>query len=99
MAELNAIIHQPIRLQIMASLVTLKKDNAVDFSTLRDLLEVTDGNLGAHLRKLEEAGYIAIEKEFVERKPRSFISATPLGRSVFQEHVEALETILKSSEG
>ena len=99
MAELNEIIHQPIRLKIMASLVTLKSDKAVDFSTLRDLLEVTDGNLGAHLRKLEEAEYIEINKEFVDRKPRSFIAATQLGRSVFKEHVQALEAILKSSEG
>ncbi len=99
MAELNQIIHQPIRLQIMASLVTLKDDSEMDFSTLRDLLEVTDGNLGAHLRKLEESGYIEINKEFVDRKPRSFISATPQGRRVFQEHVTALEAILKSSEG
>ena len=98
MAELNATIHQPIRLQIMASLVTLKNDDALDFTTLRDLLEVTDGNLGAHLRKLEEEGYIQVNKEFVDRKPRSFISVTPLGRSVFQEHVEALEAILNSRE-
>ncbi len=99
MAELNEIIHQPVRLKIMASLVTLKSDKAVDFSTLRDLLEVTDGNLGAHLRKLEEAEYIEINKEFVDRKPRSFIAATQLGRNVFKEHVQALEAILKSSEG
>ncbi|MFL7812535.1 MAG: winged helix-turn-helix domain-containing protein [Anaerolineales bacterium] len=98
MAELNSTIHQPVRLQIMASLVTLKSDDALDFTTLRDLLEVTDGNLGAHLRKLEEEGYIKINKEFVDRKPRSFISVTPLGRSVFQEHVEALEAILNSRE-
>jgi DNA-binding PadR family transcriptional regulator len=57
---------------------------------------VTDGNLGAHLRKLEEAGYIAVNKTFVERKPRTFIIATDLGRRVFQEHVAALESILKS---
>jgi DNA-binding MarR family transcriptional regulator len=99
MAQLNEIIHQPVRLQIMASLVTLKSDSAVDFTTLRDLLEVTDGNLGAHLRKLEEAGYITINKEFVDRKPCSFISATQLGRKVFHEHVEALEAILNTSEG
>lgn len=99
MAELNEIIHQPVRLRIMASLVTLKDDSEMDFSTLRDLLELTDGNLGAHLRKLEESGYIEINKEFVDRKPRSFISATSQGRGVFQEHVQALEAILKSSEG
>ena len=80
----------------MAALVSLKPGDEVDFTYLRDLLEVTDGNLGAHLRKLEEAGYIVIIKTFVERKPRSFISATAEGRRVFQEHVNALESILKS---
>jgi DNA-binding MarR family transcriptional regulator len=96
MAELNELIHQTVRLRIMAALVTLEPNEEVDFTYLRDLLEVTDGNLGAHLRKLEEAGYIAINKTFVERKPRSFISATSEGRRVFQEHVVALEEIFKS---
>ena len=99
MTGLNEIIHQPVRLRIMAALVTLKKEDAVDFTYLRDLLEVTDGNLGAHLRKLEEFNYISINKEFVERKPRSFISATPIGRRVFEEHVSALESILKNQGG
>ena len=96
MAELNETIHQPVRLRIMAALVTLKTGEEVDFSYLRGLLDVTDGNLGAHLRKLEEAGYIAVNKIFVERKPRTFVSATPEGRKVFQEHVAALKSILKS---
>jgi hypothetical protein len=55
MVELNETIHQPVRLRIMAALVTLNAGEEVDFSYLRDLLQVTDGNLGAHLRKLEEA--------------------------------------------
>jgi len=96
MADLNETIHQPVRLRIMAALVTLGASEEVDFSYLRDLLDVTDGNLGTHLRKLEEAGYIAVNKVFVERKPRTFISATAGGRKVFQEHVAALELILKS---
>jgi DNA-binding MarR family transcriptional regulator len=79
----------------MASLVTLESGAEVDFVYLRDLLEVTDGNLGAHLRKLEEAGYIAVNKTFVDRKPRTFVGATPEGRKVFQEHVQALQAILK----
>ena len=95
MAELNETIHQPVRLRIMAALVTLEPANEVDFTYLRDLLEVTDGNLGAHLRKLEEAGYIAVNKIFVERKPRTYVSATAAGRKVFKEHVAALESILK----
>jgi len=96
MAELNEIIHQPVRLRIMATLVTLEQNDEVDFIYLRDLLDVTDGNLGAHLRKLEEAGYITVNKTFVERKPRTYVSATAEGRKVFQEHVAALESILKS---
>ena len=95
MAELNETIHQPVRLRIMAALVTLEAGSEVDFIYLRDLLEVTDGNLGAHLRKLEEAGYIAVHKTFVERKPRTFVAATAAGRLVFQEHVAALQSILK----
>ena len=96
MAELNEIIHQPVRLRVMATLVTLEQNDEVDFIYLRDLLDVTDGNLGAHLRKLEEAGYITVNKTFVERKPRTYVSATAEGRKVFQEHVAALESILKS---
>jgi DNA-binding MarR family transcriptional regulator len=96
MPELNDTIHQPIRLRIMAALVTLEMGNEVDFTYLRELLQVTDGNLGAHLRKLEEAGYIAIHKTFIERKPRTFVGATPAGRKAFQDHVVVLESILKS---
>ena len=71
MAELNEIIHQPVRLRVMAVLVTLSPGDEVDFAYLRNLLDVTDGNLGAHLRKLEEAGYISVNKTYVERKPRT----------------------------
>jgi len=95
MANLNETIHQPVRLRIMAALVTLEPTNEVDFTYLRDLLDVTDGNLGAHLRKLEEVGYISVNKVFVERKPHTYVSATTAGRKVFQEHVAALESILK----
>lgn len=96
MTELNELVHQPVRLRIMAALVTLRPDEEVDFTYLRDLLEVTDGNLGAHLRKLEEAGYIAVNKTFIERKPRTFVAVTAVGRQVFSDHVAALEVILKS---
>jgi DNA-binding MarR family transcriptional regulator len=96
MAELNETIHQTVRLRIMAVLVTLASDEEVEFTYLRDLLEVTDGNLGAHLRKLEESGFIRINKAFVERKPRTYVSATAEGRKIFTEHVAALQSILKS---
>jgi len=95
MPELDEIIHQPVRLRIMAVLVALEPGSEVDFTYLRNLLDVTDGNLGAHLRKLEEAGYITINKTFVERKPRTFVAVTARGREVFQNHVAALEAILK----
>jgi DNA-binding MarR family transcriptional regulator len=95
MPELNETIHQPVRLRIMAALVALDAGSEVDFTHLRNLLDVTDGNLGAHLRKLEEAGYIAVSKTFVERKPRTYVTVTAEGRKVFDEHVAALEAILK----
>jgi DNA-binding MarR family transcriptional regulator len=94
MVELNEIIHQPVRLRIMAALMALNPSDEVDFNYLRDLLEVTDGNLGAHLRRLEEAGYINVNKVFIERKPRTFISASADGRRAFKAHVAALESIL-----
>jgi DNA-binding MarR family transcriptional regulator len=98
MYELNETIHQTVRLRIMAVLMTLAGDEQVEFTYLRKLLEVTDGNLGAHLRKLEEAGYITVQKTFIERKPRTYISATAEGRKVFDEHVAALESIIKSKQ-
>lgn len=95
MAEFSDIIHQPVRLRIMATLVTLEPGEEVEFTYLRNLLKVTAGNLGAHLLKLEEASYVAVNKVFIERKPRTFISATAEGRRVFQEHVAALESLLR----
>ncbi|NIM96004.1 MAG: helix-turn-helix domain-containing protein [Anaerolineales bacterium] len=95
MGSLNAIIHQPVRLRIMAALVAIEPEEQVEFTYLRDLLELTDGNLGAHLRKLEEAGYVRLEKTFVARKPRTYVSVTPNGRKAFDDHVAALEEILR----
>lgn len=78
----------------MSVLTTLHSGDRMDFSTLRNLLELTDGNLGAHLLKLEEAGYVRVQKEFVERKPRTFIALTTKGRAAFEDHVKALRKIL-----
>jgi len=96
MPEIDTIIHQPARLKIMASLMTLEPGEQVDFVYLREILKLTDGNLGAHLLKLEQARYIKVEKTFVARKPRSFISITTKGRSAFENHVAALEEIVHS---
>ncbi len=94
----NPLIHHPVRLRIMAALTALEAGAQVEFTYLRDLLELTDGNLGAHLRKLEQAGYVAVEKTFVGRKPRTYLAATEAGRRAFSEHVRALQQILKPSE-
>ncbi len=95
MAQLDNIIHQPIRLQIMAALVGLDKNEQVNFIYLRNLLKLTDGNLGAHLSKLEEAGYVKLEKTFVAKRPCTFVSPTGKGRDAFNEHVKALEELIK----
>ena len=97
MARLDNIIHQPVRLQIMSSLISLDQNEQVNFTYLRKLLKLTDGNLGAHLTKLEEAGYIKIEKTFVARKPCTFIIATGKGRDAFAEHINALKEIVEGS--
>ena len=78
----------------MAALVALDRNDEIDFTTLRELLDVTDGNLGAHLHKLEEADYINVNKTYVDRKPRTYVSVNTKGRKVFQEHVEALQSII-----
>jgi len=96
MAQLDNIIHQPVRLQIMSSLVSLDKNEKINFTYLRKLLKLTDGNLGAHLTKLEDAGYIKSKKSFVARKPRTFIKATGKGRDAFAEHTAALKEIIHS---
>lgn len=96
MAQLDNIIHQPVRLQIMSSLVSLDRNEQVNFTYLRKLLKLTDGNLGAHLIKLEDAGYIKSKKSFVARKPRTFIKATGKGRDAFTEHIAALKKIIHS---
>jgi DNA-binding MarR family transcriptional regulator len=93
-AELNSTIHQPARLRIMAALMALNGEEKMDFSPLAKLLKLTDGNLGAHLQTLEEAGYIKIEKSFVDRKPRTRVSLTTKGKYQFEEHVAALKQIL-----
>ncbi|MDP2875290.1 MAG: transcriptional regulator [Holophaga sp.] len=94
MAELNEVIHQTVRLRIVAALAALEADARVDFTYVKNLLKLSDGNLGAHLMKLEEAGYLVQEKTFVERKPRTYLHLTTEGRTAFEQHVAALKAIL-----
>jgi DNA-binding MarR family transcriptional regulator len=99
MAELNELIHQPVRLRIMSALTTLEPGAKADFTYLKKLLDLTDGNLGTHLLKLEEAGYLTQEKTFVDRKPRTYLQVTPAGRKAFKAHVRALTEILEINGG
>jgi DNA-binding MarR family transcriptional regulator len=93
-SRLDSVIHQPVRLRLMAALTAVAPRDQVEFTYLRDLLKLTDGNLSAHLLKLEDAGYIRQEKAFIARKPRTFIIATPGGRLAFEQHKEALRQII-----
>jgi DNA-binding MarR family transcriptional regulator len=95
-SKLDRIIHQPVRLQIMAALVALDNEAQLGFTALRDMLNLSDGNLGAHLRKLEEADYIQVQKTFIARKPQTFVQATALGRQRFEDHAAALKSILEN---
>jgi DNA-binding MarR family transcriptional regulator len=95
MLEPDEIIHQQTRLRIMATLNALPEGKRVEFTRLRAIIRATDGNLGAHLTTLESAGYVAIEKDFVGKKPRTRITLTRAGRKAFGRHVAFLRTILE----
>jgi DNA-binding MarR family transcriptional regulator len=90
----DEIIHQSLRLRIMATLNALPKGEKLEFARLKGLLKATDGNLGAHLGTLEGAGYVAVEKDFVDKKPRTRVAATPAGRRAFESHVAYLKDLI-----
>ncbi len=94
---MNELIHQPTRLKIMATLNALRGAEKLEFTELRKLLGVTDGNLGTHLITLENAGYVEIEKTFVGKKPRTRASLTRAGRRAFDAHVQYLRDIIHAS--
>ena len=71
-------------------------NESADFNRLKELLEVTDGNLASHLKALEKEEYILVEKQFIGRKPNTKYSATQLGKKEFRKHIEALEKIIKN---
>jgi DNA-binding HxlR family transcriptional regulator len=85
-----------IRLGIMSALMV---NDWVDFNTLKELLGVTDGNLASHLKALEKADLILVNKQFVGRKPNTTYRITELGRNEFILHVNALERLIKESDG
>ena len=90
----DEVIHQSIRLKIMASLNAVHGNNGLDFVELKQLANATDGNLGSHLATLEKAGYVSIDKQFVGKKPRSRVSITRAGRHAFEQHIRFLRDIL-----
>ena len=94
-AALDPVIHQESRLRLMAILVMLEKDGWADFSSLKNTLALTDGNLGAHLQKLEDAGYVKVRKKFVGKRPNTSLQATAKGKAAFAAHREALREILE----
>lgn len=92
--DLDPIIHQPTRLKLMASLVALSPGEVFDFPSLSRFHKLTDGNLGAHLEKLEAAGYIEARKRFEGKKPRTEVLASLKGRTAFADHTSALRKII-----
>jgi DNA-binding MarR family transcriptional regulator len=95
MTEVETLIHQPTRLRIMASLAAMEEGARVDFGFLLDLLSLSEGNLSVHLQKLEGAKLIAVTKEFIDRRPRTWISITKTGSAAFENYVESLEGIIR----
>ena len=94
MEQPDETIHQPVRLKIMAALRALPEREQLEFTEVKALVGATDGNLGAHLGTLEQAGYIAMEKDFVGKKPRTRVQLTKAGRRAFEKYVLFLREIV-----
>jgi DNA-binding MarR family transcriptional regulator len=95
----DEIIHQPIRLRIMAALTAAGCDaEGLEFARLKKLTGATDGNLGAHIDHLTRAGYVEATKAFVARRPRTTVKATPTGRAAFERHVAFLKEIIADAD-
>lgn len=90
--KFNKVFESKVRLGVMSVLVV---NEEVSFNDLKELLQLTDGNLASHLRALEDLTYLKVEKQFVGRKPLTTYRATAPGRQAFAEHLDALEALLK----
>ncbi|PIQ29689.1 MAG: transcriptional regulator [Bacteroidetes bacterium CG18_big_fil_WC_8_21_14_2_50_41_14] len=90
--DLDKAFENKIRLGIMSALVV---NDYLDFNALKELLEVTDGNLASHLKSLENSEYIRFRKEFLDRKPNTKYSVTQEGILAFTKHIKAIEQLLK----
>ena len=92
--KLDDVIHGRVRLGVMAYLADAE---VADFTELKTLLDVTQGNLSVHLRKLEEAGYVAIDKSFLDRKPLTRVRMTERGREAFAAYLQAIAKLVGDS--
>lgn len=92
MQELNKAFESRARLGIMSSLMV---NDSITFNALKELLDLTDGNLAGHTRALEQAGYLRVEKSFIGKKPNTRFFITPEGKQAFESHLEALEKIIR----
>jgi len=90
--DLNKAFESRIRLGIMSVLMV---NNWVDFGTLKEMLDVTDGNLASHITALEKMEYIKVQKQFVGKKPNTSYAVTKAGKKAFGNHLDALEKLLK----
>jgi DNA-binding transcriptional ArsR family regulator len=91
---LDKLIHEPARLAILAALSNAK---SADFMFLNNITGLNKGNLSLHLSKLEQGGIVTIHKEFVDRKPHTWVSLTPKGRAAFQDYWKKMELLKKSA--
>jgi hypothetical protein len=90
---LNKAFESRIRLGIMSILMV---NDQVDFTILKDLLDITDGNMASHISGLEKLGYLKVTKQFIGKKPNTSYAATESGKAAFAEHVKALEKLLQT---
>lgn len=90
--ELDRVIHERVRLAIVSALASAQ---SLSFNELKDLLDITDGNLSVHARRLEEAGFVACEKSFVNRVPHTEYQLTAAGRRALDEYLDHMESLIR----
>ena len=95
MAEADDLLHQHLRLKIMAALYGVRREDPLDFSHLKETARATDGNLSSHLAALESAGYVLIEKDFIGKRPRTRVRISAAGVRAFRRHVEYLRDLVE----
>jgi len=93
-SNLNKIFDNRIRLGIMSVLMI---NDEISYNELKDLLQVTDGNLASHLKGLEENGFVKVQKGFIGRKTNTTYSITKAGEKAFRQHLDALEQVIRKT--